>query len=135
MLYRRYSEDDREAVRIAFRDIFDVSELEYYDCSVFDGPCIIGYTDVGIEAFILLERTTDGPAELEIAYVGVKKKYRSGGIATRLIKLVQEVASELWLKVLVENKRAIELYKTLGFKIVQEYQTPNGTGANLVWTR
>lgn len=134
MLYRRYEELDRDAVRVAFRIIFDDSELEYYDASAFDGPSIVAYTDDGsIGAFILLERTADAPAEVEIAYIGVKKELRSAGIATRLIKLVQEVSSSLWLKVLVENKRAIELYKSLGFKIVETYDTPNGLGANLVW--
>jgi ribosomal protein S18 acetylase RimI-like enzyme len=134
MLYRRFSEGDREAVRIAFRDIFDVSELEYYDSSAFDGPSIIGYTDEGVKAFVLLDGVP-GPAAWEIAFVGVDVEHRGKGIATRLIKLVQEVSESLWLKVLADNRKAITVYKSLGFDVTEEYSTENGDGVTMVWSR
>ena len=52
-----------------------------------------------------------------------------------LIKLVQEVSDSLWLKVLADNKKAITVYKSLGFEITEEYSTENGDGVTMVWSR
>lgn len=134
---RRYTVEDRAGVRAAFREIFDNSELRYFDENLFDGPSIIGVDEDGaVQAFILVENTPEGFTECEIAYLGVAAAWRRQGLAKRLIRTVQEVMSRgggVWLKVLEKNLAARRLYEELGFVIGERYTVEEEVGLTLVW--
>jgi len=134
---QRYREENRGAVREAFRTIFDNSELTYFDESGFDGPSIIGLDSDGVvQAFILVDNSDpEGFTDCEITYLGVTPPFRRHGYAKRLIRTVQEVGKGrgIWLKVLETNKAAIRLYTDVGFVVGERYDTANGRGLTLVW--
>jgi len=139
-MLRRYTVADRVAVRAAFREIFDNSELRYFDENLFDGPSIIGVDADGlVQAFSLVEKTPEGFTDCEIAYLGVSVGWRRQGLAKRLIRTVQEVvggntgSSGIWLKVLERNLAARRLYEELGFVIGERYTVEGEVGLTLVW--
>jgi len=137
LLLRRYTAADRTALREVFREIFDLSELPYFDTYLFNGPSVIGLDDEGtIQAFILVEKTPEGFTDLEIAYLAVGEAWRRRGYAKRMIKMVQEVtarASGVWLKVLETNTTARNLYEEAGFVIGERYTVDGDVGLTLVW--
>jgi ribosomal protein S18 acetylase RimI-like enzyme len=69
--------------------------------------------------------------ENELIYVAVLEKYSGMGIGTKLIKRCEEelkkrMVKEYYLQVLKKNTRAVNLYRTLGFKIVKRVSRIGG---------
>ncbi|XP_005399528.1 PREDICTED: diamine acetyltransferase 2 [Chinchilla lanigera] len=97
-------------------------ENPFYHCLVAEilpapgelqGPCIVGY---GLYYFIY---STWKGRNIYLEDIYVMPEYRGQGIGSKIIKKVAEVAldhgcSQFRLAVLEWNKRAMDLYKTLG---------------------
>ncbi|MCD6493613.1 MAG: GNAT family N-acetyltransferase [Archaeoglobaceae archaeon] len=65
--------------------------------------------------------------------LGVKEKYRGKGIGKELVKKCVEFAkkkgyNKVWLEVNVDNKKAIEIYKNMGFRIEETIRHFYGIG-------
>ena len=86
---------------------------------------IVGYTmgriESGLSLFSIFHRAKKG----HTVSIAVIPEWRRKGIATRLIKesttaMKNNGANELFLEVRMSNEAAVELYKSLDFKIVKE---------------
>lgn len=60
-------------------------------------------------------------------YIG-DKKYWGKGIGTEAMRLIEDEAKKrnlctIYLRVLVENERAVKLYKKLGYKVIEEKES------------
>ena len=53
----------------------------------------------------------------------LEKEFRNKGIGTDIIKIIIENNKNIYLWVYKENKRAVELYKRLGFTIEEETES------------
>jgi len=71
-----------------------------------------------------IKRNTQGKANIEYLYV--KRNYRKKGIAKELIKTftnfaIEKKAKRIFLKVSINNLKAINLYKKLNFKMIDYF--------------
>ncbi|MHA1972255.1 MAG: ribosomal protein S18-alanine N-acetyltransferase [Candidatus Hodarchaeales archaeon] len=86
---------------------------------------IIGYTmariETGFSSFSLLHRARKG----HTVSIAVLEGYRRKGVGRRILKksmdaMINQGATELFLEVRVSNTPAVELYKSMGYKILKE---------------
>lgn len=98
----------------------EIDEINSYVVSevsrLLDDYCNI-VVDGEIVGCLLLTDKDDGKLLDEIY---LEEAYRNKGIGTDIIKNVIENNSIIYLWVYKENKKAISLYKTLGFKVYEE---------------
>ena len=113
--------------RIHFRSIYrlfcqafgDSVWSEYTFRQVLKQSVYISYDNAVTEkGGIVIRKAVD---EVEILKIAVHPKYQSQGIGTDLIKKAighYPDVSVMFLEVAIDNKKAIRLYKKMGFKIV-----------------
>jgi ribosomal protein S18 acetylase RimI-like enzyme len=123
---QRLKPENFASLKVAFANIFDDSELPYFEDFQNTGPSFIGIDRTGeIQAFILVSHTPDKIAVYEISYLGVCSRYRRKGYGERLIQLVLGAVGKggVWLNVLDSNMSGLALYKKLGFDQVSVFST------------
>lgn len=86
-------------------------QIELYKVIIVDGE-IVGS--------LLVEDKDDGVILDEIY---LEEDYRNKGIGTKIIKQVLLGNKIVYLWVYQKNKKAIKLYKSLGFKVIQETES------------
>ena len=108
------------SVKEAFAEIFDKSEIPYFDGFQNSGLSYVCTARTGaVQGFILVKDTPEDVTNYEIAFLGVLPRYRNKGYAKRLIDMVKNASDGkgLWLNVLDSNVGAIALYNKLGFDV------------------
>jgi len=125
---QRFKKENALCLKRAFDDVFDNSELPYFEdfqnCGM--GPSFVGIDRAGIiQAFILVRHTPLKEAAFEIAYLGVSNRYKRKGYGERLIELVKGAVGKggVWLNVFDSNVGACALYKKLGFEELRRFST------------
>ena len=113
-----------DSVKVAFAEIFDKSEIPYFDGFQNSGLSYVCTARTGVvQGFILVKETPDDVTNYEIAFLGVLPRYRNKGYAKRLIDMVKNAAEGkgLWLNVLDSNVGANALYNKLGFDVYEKF--------------
>ena len=117
------------ALNHAFSEIFDKSEIPYFDGFQNSGLSYVCTARTGtVQGFILVKDSPEGVTNYEIAFLGILPRYRNKGYAKRLIDIVTLAAEEkgIWLVVLDSNKEAQALYKKLGFDEFEKFTSIEG---------
>ena len=127
--------------KINYNDLSSIYELggkydsifsKVYDLkSYLENPIYIlnCYVEEGIiEGFIIANKLYD---TVEILLIYVDDKYRQQGVATKLLESLEKKAvNNLLLEVSVQNEPALNLYKKLGYEILNTRKKYyNGTDA------
>jgi len=118
-----------ESVKEAFAEIFDKSEIPYFDGFQNSGLSYVCTARTGaVQGFILVKETPAEVTNYEIAFLGILPRYRNKGYAKRLIDMVKNAADDkgLWLNVLDSNTAAIALYNKLGFDVYEKFTSIAG---------
>jgi len=120
-------EKHSESLLRAFKSIFHESEQVYLNRWKPTGPSFVCLDrKKEICAFTLVQESAEGHTDFEMSYLGVMPRYRGKGYARRLIELVKtrlgEAEKGLWLTVLKSNTKACELYKKVGFEIIERFK-------------
>jgi len=121
-----------ESVKEAFAEIFDKSEIPYFDGFQNSGLSYVCTARTGaVQGFILVKETPAEVTNYEIAFLGILPRYRNKGYAKRLIDMVKNAADDkgLWLNVLDSNTAAIALYNKLGFDVYEKFTSIAGESA------
>jgi GNAT superfamily N-acetyltransferase len=122
------------SLKMAFAEIFDKSEIPYFDGFQDSGLSYVCTARTGtVQGFILIKTTPEGVTNYEVAFLGILPRYRNNGYAKRLIEIVQQGANGkgLWLNVLDSNKSAIALYEGLGFDVYENFTSIAGEAARI----
>ena len=120
------------SVKEAFAEIFDKSEIPYFDGFQNSGLSYVCTARTGaVQGFILVKDTPEDVTNYEIAFLGVLPRYRNKGYAKRLIDMVKNASDGkgLWLNVLDSNVGAIALYNKLGFDVYEKFTSVAGEPA------
>lgn len=121
-----------ESLKEAFSEVFDKSEIPYFDGFQNSGLSYVCTARTGsVQAFILVKTTPEEATHYEIAFLGVLARYRKQGYAQRMIDMVKAAAGGkgLWLNVLNINVEAIALYTKLGFDVFEKFTSSEGEAA------
>jgi len=120
------------SVKEAFAEIFDKSEIPYFDGFQSSGMSYVCTARTeAVQGFILVKESPLDVTHYEIAFLGVLPRYRGKGYAKRLIDMVKVAADGkgLWLNVLDSNITAIALYNKLGFDVYEKFTSAAGENA------
>lgn len=121
-----------ESLKEAFSEVFDKSEIPYFDGFQNSGLSYVCTARTGsVQAFILVKTTPEEATHYEIAFLGVLARYRKQGYAKRMLEMVKAAADNkgLWLNVLSSNLDAIALYTKLGFDVFEQFTSSEGEAA------
>ncbi|MFX0151138.1 MAG: ribosomal protein S18-alanine N-acetyltransferase [Candidatus Hodarchaeota archaeon] len=106
-----------------FRTVYSELPSAFLVCEL-NGK-VIGYTmariETGLSHFSIFHRAKKG----HTVSIAIIPEYRRKGIAKRLLKesinaMIEQGANELFLEVRVSNEAAVNLYQSLGYKILKE---------------
>jgi ribosomal protein S18 acetylase RimI-like enzyme len=120
------------SVKEAFAEIFDKSEIPYFDGFQSSGLSYVCTARTGaVQAFILVKDSPSEVTNYEIAFLGVLPRYRGKGYAKRLVDMVKNATSGkgLWLNVLDSNVGALALYHKLDFDVYEKFTSAAGDPA------
>lgn len=126
---RQYTPEDKNKVHEINELSLEISFQYYYDLFHEREPelFLIAEHKNEIIGFILVKSGMNFGEKLSalIYAIAVSPKYRSLGVGTQLvnaicIELQRKQIKKFFLHVRVTNKRAIDFYKRLGFKIIKE---------------
>ena len=106
-----------------FQTIFSELPSAFLICIINEE--LIGYTmariETGLSNFSIFHRAKKG----HTISIAVKPEYRRMGVATKLLEasisaMTQQGATELYLEVRISNEAAVNLYRSLEYKIIKE---------------
>jgi [ribosomal protein S18]-alanine N-acetyltransferase len=97
---------------------------------------LVAVEDNCVAGFLAWRRLAD--AESEILNLAVDPEFRRKGIAKALVTLLRQIApGGIYLEVRERNRAAIQLYKSLGFELLnkreQYYDEPRDSAVVMVW--
>jgi len=117
-MIREIKSEDLETIYIMGKEYEENFDLLYDIKSYLNNDIYIlkcYEEDNKIKGFIIANKLYEN---VEILLIYVDKKYRKCGIASSLLRDLEEnTVDNLWLEVSVENKPALALYKKNGFNI------------------
>lgn len=125
---QKYQEAHSSSLATAFLEVFDETELPYFEDFEDSGHSLVALDRKGqIGAFILISKTEEALGSYEIKFLGVCPRHRKRGYAKSLISLVlKNIDGPLWLNVLETNVDAVRLYEHLGFKVARTFKGESG---------
>ena len=124
----KYAEAHVPSLAAAFNEIFDESEIPYFEDYEDSGHSFVGLDrNNQVGAFILIGKTDEAICPYEMKFIGVLPRHRNKGISLALINRVLSVLKEpLWLNVLETNVRAARFYEHMNFKVARRFTTQSG---------
>jgi len=128
MIIRQYSEIWKSSLEILFTDIFDASELPYFEETHIDEKSYVAIDKKKVVGFLIVSDTPGKFFGKQISYLAVDEAYRHQGIAT---KLLARLKTGVWLEVLDSNGAACTFYEARGFIRHKQFTTKDGCAATV----
>jgi ribosomal protein S18 acetylase RimI-like enzyme len=128
MIIRQYSEAWKSSLEILFADIFDASELPYFEETQIDEKSYVAIDKKKVVGFLIVSDTPGKFFGKQISYLAVDEAYRHQGIAT---KLLARLKTGVWLEVLDSNEAACSFYEARGFIRHKQFMTKDGCAATI----
>lgn len=124
----KYSQVYTSSLAQAFNEIFDESEIPYFEEYEDSGHSFVAIDrNNQVGAFILIGKTDEAICPFEMKFLGVLPRHRNKGVSLLLISTVLSVLkAPLWLNVLETNVRAARIYEHMNFKIARRFTTELG---------
>lgn len=127
-MIRQYSEVWKSSLEILFADIFDASELPYFEETQVDEKSYVAIDKKKVVGFLIVSDTPGKFFGKQISYLAVDEAYRHQGIAT---KLLARLKTGVWLEVLDSNGTACRFYEARGFIRHKQFMTKDKCPASI----